>query len=688
MDQAAALSAPLAKIVPHEIATHGDTRIDNYFWMRDRSDPDVLAYLEAENAYQSSMMEPTLALQGQLYGEILGRIQEDDSSVPMRVDDWFYYIRTEKDKAYTIYCRKHGSVDAPEEIILDANLLAAGQKYFRLGHVAQSPDHQLLAYSVDLEGDEIFTILVKDLRTGALLSESIPNASYSIEWAADNRTLFYTTLDETLRPYRVFRHELGQSEDALVYEETDQRFSLGLSKSRNREFLYIDLDSPLTSEVRYLRGSEPLGTFVPILPREQGIEYSAEHQGDWFYIRTNQAAPGFRLMRTPVAEPSRSNWTEVIPARDGITIEAVNGFANYLILEERERGLETIRIARIDALEHFEPISFPEPVYTAGLGANAEYDTKILRFIYGSLTTPDSVYDYDMETKERVLLKRSPVLGGYDPSQYQSERRFALSADGVEVPISLVYRKGLLRDGNNPLLLSGYGAYGISSEPSFSSERLSLLERGFVFAIAHIRGGGDLGKPWHDAGKLLFKKNTFIDFIACAEHLISSGFTSSGRLAIRGGSAGGLLMGAVANMRPDLFHLVIAKVPFVDALNTMLDPTLPLTISEYEEWGNPEDVEFYRYIESYSPYDNVQPQGYPSILATTGLNDPRVSFWEPAKWVAKIRALGTGQNPMLLKTIMAAGHFGPSGRYEGIKELAFDFAFLLHFGGFCRRTRR
>jgi oligopeptidase B len=682
MEQAAATSAPVAKIVPHEITVHGDTRVDNYFWMREREDPDVLAYLEAENAYQSLHMEQTVGLQGKLYDEILSRIQEDDTSVPLRIDDWFYYIRTEKDKAYPIYCRKHGSVAAPENIILDANLLAAGQKYFRLGNAAQSPDHQLLAYSVDLEGDEIFTILVKDLLTGELLTEQIPNASYSLEWASDNRTLFYTTLDETLRPYRVFRHELGNPEDTLIFEETDQRFSIGLSKSRNREFLFLDIDSSLTSEVRFLRTSDPLGSFVPILAREQGIEYSAEHQGDWFYIRINQDAPGFRLMRTPVAAPSRANWTEIIPARDGITIEAVNGFANHLIVEERERGLENIRIARAEALDHFEPITFPEPVYTAGVGANAEYDTNILRFVYGSLTTPDSVYDYDMETRERVLMKRSPVLGGYEPSDYQSERLFAKSADGVEVPISLVYRKGLQRDGNNPLLLNGYGAYGISTDPSFSADRLCLLDRGFVIALAHIRGGGDLGKPWHDAGKLLLKKNTFFDFIACAEHLIATDFTSSGRLAIRGGSAGGLLMGAVANMRPDLFHLIIAKVPFVDALNTMLDPTLPLTVSEYEEWGNPENEEFYRYIRSYSPYDNIEPQRYPAILATTGLNDPRVSFWEPAKWVAKLRALRTDENPLLLKTIMSAGHFGPSGRYEGIRELAFDYAFLLHFGGF------
>jgi oligopeptidase B len=673
---------PVAKIVPHPITVHGDTRIDNYFWMRDRESPDVLAYLEAENAYQTAMMEPTVALQGQLYDEILGRIQEDDQSVPMRIDDWFYYGRTEKGKAYGIQCRKHLRLEAPEEILLDQNLLAAGQKYFRVGAMAHSPDHQLLAYSVDLEGDEIFTIRLKDLRSGALLSEKIPNASYSIEWADDNRTFFYTTLDEMLRPYRVYRHELTETEDTLVYEETDQRFALGLGKSRSREFIFIELDSPLTTEFRYLRSAEPLGTFVPILPRQQGIEYSVEHQGDWFYIKTNESAPGFRLMRTPVADPSRSNWTEVIPAREGITIEALDGFADYLVLSERERGLETIRIARADRLDRFEPVSFPEPVYTVSTQNNAEYKTNVLRFVYGSLTTPDSVYDYNMDTRERELLKRSPVLGGYDPEMYQAERLFAVSEDGSEVPISLVYRKGLQRNGSNPLFLNGYGAYGISSEPGFSSDRLSLIDRGFVFAIAHIRGGGDLGKPWHDAGKLLKKKNTFVDFVACAEHLISTGFTSPDRLVIRGGSAGGLLMGAVTNMRPDLFHVVVAKVPFVDALNTMLDPTLPLTIGEYEEWGNPEQLEFYNYIRSYSPYDNIVPQRYPIILATTGLNDPRVSFWEPAKWVAKLRELRTDENPILLKTIMSAGHFGPSGRYEAIRELAFDFAFLLHFGGF------
>ncbi len=679
MSDVSIAAPPVAKKIPHAITVHGDTRIDDYFWMRDRSDPDVLAYLEAENAHTAGIMQASAGLREQLYNEILGRIQEDDSTVPMPVDDYFYYNRTEKGRAYGIACRKHGALDATEQILLDSNLLAHGQKYFQLGNFSVSPDHQLLAYSVDIEGDEAFTIRIKDLRTQTLLADEIPNTYYTLEWASDNRTFFYTVLDESMRPYQVFRHQLGVAADTLVYQEDDRRYSISLSKSLSREFIFVELDSQLTSEVRYIRAADPRAEFLPVLPREQGIEYSVEHQGDWFYIRTNERAPGFKLMRTPVANPSRQNWFEVIPPRDGVTIENVAGFRHFLVLEERQNGLETIRIAPADALDRFESVDFPEPVYTAGLDDNAEYDTKLLRFTYSSLATPVSVFDYHMETRQRELKKRQIVLGGFDPDRYQSERLWATSHDGVQVPISLVYRKGLLRDGSNPALLYGYGAYGSPADPGFSSERFSLIDRGFVYAIAHVRGGGDLGKPWHDAGKLLLKKNTFFDFVVCAEHLINAGYTSADHLAVRGGSAGGLLMGAVANLRPDLFQAIVAKVPFVDALNTMLDPSLPLTVSEFEEWGNPEQREFYDYIRSYSPYDNVAPKPYPAMLVTSGLNDPRVSYWEPAKWVAKLRALNTAPHVLLLKTIMAAGHFGPSGRYEGIRETAFNYAFILQF---------
>jgi oligopeptidase B len=681
---------PQAKIVPKQITLHGDTRVDNYFWLRDRSDPDVIPYLEAENRYTEEVMGSTAPLRETLYQEILGRIQETDVSVPVKRDAYFYYTRTEEGKAYSIQCRKHGGLDATEEILLDSNALAEGQKYFRLGNFAVSPDHLLLAYSTDLEGDESYTIQVKNLATGELLPDRIANTYYTLEWANDNRTFFYTVFDAAKRPYRAFRHELGAQSDTLVYQEDDGRFNLGLGKTRSRRYVFIELASPLTSELHYLEANDPRGEFRVLLPRRQGVEYDASHHGEYFYIRTNDQAKNFRLMRTPVTAPSSASWQEVIPARAGVTIEGVDSFEDHIVVYERERGLEKICIRDgSGAPSHY--VEFPEPVYSVGATGNVEYKTNLLRFNYTSLVTPASVFDYDVQTRERELKKQYEVRGGYDASQYQSERIFAKAPDGVEVPISLVYKKGTYRrdfelNGTSPLLLYGYGAYGHSIDPAFSSARLSLLDRGFVFAIAHIRGGAELGEEWHDQGKLLQKKNTFTDFIACSEHLLAARYTSTQRLAIMGGSAGGLLMGAVLNLRPELFHAAILKVPFVDTLDSMLDPTLPLTIAEYEEWGNPEQEEFYRYIRSYSPYDNVAPREYPAMLVTAGLNDPRVSYWVPAKWVAKLRALKTDlkmtdSNILLLKTDMGSGHFGPSGRYEGIKEVAFDYAFLLRTVG-------
>jgi oligopeptidase B len=636
----------------------------------------VIAYLEAENAYTAEAMAPTQTLQETLYREMLGRIHESDVSAPVKRDDYHYYTRTEDGKAYSIRCRKHGSLEAPEEILLDENVLAQGQKYFRLGNFAVSPDHRLLAYSTDLEGDETYTIQVKNLDTVQLLADRIANTYYTLEWANDNRTFFYTVLDEAKRPYRAFRHELGAPSDELVYEETDGRFTLGLSKTRSSRFVFIELASPLTSELRYLEAAEPFGEFRVMLPRRQGVEYDASHHGEYFYIRTNDGAKNFRLMRTEVAGPLREDLHEVIPARADVTIEGVDSFEDHLAVYERERGLEKICVRDgLGAFSHY--IDFPEPVYTVSATGNAEYQTNLLRFNYTSLVTPTSVFDYNVRTRERQLKKQYEVRGGYDASQYQSERIFAKAPDGVEVPISLVYKKDLELNGTRPLLLYGYGAYGHSIDPRFSSDRLSLLDCGFIFAIAHIRGGAEMGEEWHDHGRLLEKRNTFTDFIACAEHLIATQYTSSGRLAIMGGSAGGLLMGAVLNMRPELFHAAVAKVPFVDTLNTMLDPTLPLTMAEYEEWGNPEEKQYYDYIRSYSPYDNVAAHEYPTMLVTGGLNDPRVSYWEPAKWVAKLRAVKKDSNVLLLKTNMGSGHFGPSGRYEGIRETAFDYAFLL-----------
>ncbi|MBX9602683.1 MAG: S9 family peptidase [Bryobacteraceae bacterium] len=673
---------PAAKIVPKVMEHHGDKRVDNYFWLRDRDDPDTIRYLEAENTYTAASMKHTDALQSKLYAEILGRIKETDLSVPVKRDNFYYYSRTEKGKQYPIYCRKKGSLEAPEEILLDANILAEGQKYFQLGNFEISPDHKLLAYSTDTAGDESYTLYIKDVAAGTLLPDRVKDTYYSLEWASDNKTLFYTTYDAARRPDKVWRHELGGAKDTLVYHEPDERFTVGVNKTRSREFILININSSLTTEVRYIRASEPGAPFRPILPRVQDTEYDVEHNGEYFYIRTNDGAKNFRLVRAPIADPSKKNWQELIPGRDRVTIEGIDAFRNHLVAVERDNGLPKIRIRRLaDASEHF--VDFPEPVYTAVPGGSAEYDTTTLRFSYTSLVTPNSVYDYDMETKKRTLMKRQEVLGGYDPSQYTSERIFAKAPDGVEVPVSLVYKKGFARNGKAPALLYGYGSYGLNSDPTFASDRLSLLDRGFVFAIAHIRGGADLGKFWHDDGKMMKKKNTFTDFIAAAEALIAGKYTSSNRLAIMGGSAGGLLMGAVVTLRPDLFHAVVAKVPYVDNLNTGLDATLPLTVGEYEEWGNAEkDKTYYDYIKSYSPYENTGKLKYPNMLVTGGLNDPRVSYWEPAKWVAKMRAVADkGSGKLLLKTNMGAGHFGASGRYERIKETAFDYAFLLDMMG-------
>jgi oligopeptidase B len=675
------VAPPVAKTVPVSTTLFDDTRTDPYAWLRDRSDPDTLKYLEAENAYTQATMKSTVGLQSKLYGEMLGRIKQTDLSVPTKREEYFYYTRTEEGKQYAIYCRKKGSLEGAEEVLLDGNILGEGQKYFRVGNFTASPNHRLLAYSVDFEGDETYTIRVKDLETGGLLPDEIPNTYYSLEWANDNRTFFYTILDSAKRPYQVYRHTLGEAENPLIYHEEDQRYTLEIEKTSSRAYILINIGSSLTSEVRYVSADRPYEPFQVVLPRVQEVEYDLTHHvgasGDSFYIRTNDNAKTFRVVRAPVGDSSRPNWQDFLPKRERITVESVNAFRDHLVIEERDRGLSQIRI------HHFPTggvhnVEFPEPVYSAGLGSNDEFDTKLLRFTYTSLVTPACVFDYDMVTRERELKKQQEVLGGYDPAQYQSERVYAKAPDGTEIPISIVYGKGFQRDGAAPLLLYGYGSYGISIDPTFSSDRLSLLDRGVVYAIAHIRGGGDLGKPWHEDGRMLIKKNTFTDFIASAEHLIAEKYTSSSHLAIMGGSAGGLLMGAVTNMRPDLFDVVVANVPFVDALNTELDASLPLTVGEWEEWGNPSEKQYYDYIKSYAPYENVEAKAYPKILVTAGLNDPRVSYWEPAKWVAKLRALKKDNRLLLLKTQMGSGHFGASGRYERWKETAFNYAFILH----------
>jgi oligopeptidase B len=668
------VNPPVAKVVPTATTLFNDTRTDPYAWLRDRTDPDTLAYLEAENAYTKSVMEPTKELQETLYKEMLGRIQQTDLTVPIRRDGYFYYTRTEEGKQYAIYCRKLGSLEAAEEILLDGNILAEGQAYFRIGNFLVSPDSNLLAYSTDVVGDETYTIRVKNLATGELLPDEIPNTYYSLEWAADSRTFFYCTLDDAKRPYKIFRHRLGES-SVLAHHEEDERFTVEIAKSSSREFLLINIHSSLTSEVRHLRSDHPEADFVPILPRTQDVEYDVTHHGEHFYVRTNDKAKTFRVMRTPVANPSIESREEFLPMRPGITVEHLRAFRDYLVIEERDQGLTQIHIHHFPTGERHR-VAFDEAVYHSDVGGNAEYDTSVVRFTYTSLVTPESVFDYDMAARTRELKKQHPVLG-YDPTMYASERLRATASDGTQVPVSLVYKKGFERNGRAPILLDGYGAYGLSHDPTFHSDRLSLVDRGFVYAIAHIRGGADLGKPWHEDGRMLTKKNTFTDFIACAEHLIAQQYTSPDRLAITGGSAGGLLMGAVLNMRPDLFVAVVTRVPFVDALNTELDATLPLTIGEWEEWGNPAEEKYYWYIKSYAPYENVKEQAYPAMLITAGLNDPRVSYWEPAKWVAKLRATRTDSRTLLLKTDMGAGHFGASGRYEYLKDTAFNYAFLL-----------
>jgi oligopeptidase B len=669
---------PVAEKQPYVHELHGDQRNDDYFWMRDRQDPKVISYLEAENAYTQSVMQHTEELQTALYQEMLARIQETDLSVPYRKGDFYYYSRTEEGKAYPIYCRKQGSLDASEEVLLDQNQLAAEHEFFELGLLQVSPDHQLLAYSVDTSGSERYTLFFLNLETRELSAESIAETSPSFAWANDSKTVFYTQVDATNRPFKLFRHEVGNAteKDVLIYHEADDSYFLGVGKTRSETYILLHLESKITSEVHYLNASNPTDEFRVIHPRSPGMEYGIEHHSDHFYIVTNDDAINFKLMKAPVDSPDKANWQTVIPHREDVMISGVSAFADHLVIYEQAAGLPTIRVRQLSTGDEHD-IEFPEPTYDVSPGGNPEFNTTTLRFSYTSLVTPNSIYDYNMETRERELKKETPVLGGYDKAQYVSERITATAADGTPVPISIVCKKGIEKNSANPFLLTGYGSYGFSYPVSFSSNRLSLLDRGVVMAIAHIRGGAEMGRKWYEDGKFLKKKNTFTDFIACAEHVIAEGWTSSDRLAISGGSAGGLLMGAVINARPELFNIVVAHVPFVDVVSTILDTSLPLSALEWEEWGNPNDKTYYDYMKSYSPYDNVEAKEYPHILITAGLNDSRVQYWEPAKWTAKLRSLKTDSNILLLKTNMGAGHGGASGRYERLKEIAFEYAFLL-----------
>jgi oligopeptidase B len=673
---------PVAIIIPHVDTIHGDIRVDNYFWLRARDNPEVLAYLNAENAYTEAMMKHTEALQEKLYHEMLSRIKETDLSVPEKIDNYYYYSRTEEGKQYTIYCRKKESLNAEEEIILDQNVLAEGKEYFEVGVLAVSPNHELLIYSTDTVGSERYTLRVKNLTTGELYDEAIPATGYSVAWANDNKTFFYTIIDETERPYVLRRHVLGTNPelDEQVYYEADSTFWLSVSRTRSRKYLIIDTGSRTSSEVYYLDANTPADRFRLIQPRMKEIEYYVEHHGAQFYILTNEDAENYKVMVVSADNPSKDNWKEYIAHRDSVKIESIDAFKEHLVVHEREKGLPVIRIVN-PANRETHYVEFPEPVYSYWPTGNREYNTHVLRFTYTSLTTPRSVFDYDMVLLTRELKKQYEVVGGYDPTQYQSERNFSQASDGTEVPISLVYQKGLAKNGTAPLLLYGYGAYGSSEDPYFSSTRLSILDRGCIYAIAHVRGGGEMGRHWYEQGKLFNKMNTFTDFIACAEHLINEKYTSPDRFVISSSSAGGLVIGAVINMRPELFAVATADVPFVDLLNTMLDPTIPLTVLDYDEWGDPNRAADYCYMKTYSPYDNVAAHDYPNLLITAGLYDARVQYWEPAKWAAKLRARKTDNNVLLLTINMGSGHLGASGRYDFLKDIAFEYAFIIDMLG-------
>ncbi len=674
-----AVAPPVAQVVPKELTAHGHTRVDDYYWLNDRDNPDVIAYLTAENEYTDALMGHTTTLQKRLFDEIKGRIKQTDLSVPYREGEYFYYSRTEDGKDYPIYARKRGSLDAPEEIVLDVNVLAEGHDYYSaFPNVSSAGD--IAAYAEDTQGRRIYTIRFKEIATGQVYPEQITGTSGNMAWAEDNRTLFYMKRDpQTLRAFQVYRHTLGTdpAADRLVYEEKDSEFSSYVRKTKSKAYIVISSSHTEMDEHRFVDARRPEGEFRVFIPRQRGHEHYMDHLGDHFYIRTNTGgAANFKLMRTPVGRTAVTNWEEVIPHRGDVFVEGFELFRDHLVVEERRNGLIELRVRPWSGEEHY--IRFDDPAYLAYTTSNREIDTPLLRFGYTSLAAPQAIYDYDMNTRQRTLLKEDEVLGGYDPERYGVERLYAPARDGVtEVPISLVYRKGLAKDGTNPLLLYAYGSYGASMDASFSSTRLSLIDRGFVYAIAHIRGGQELGRRWYEEGRKFNKKNTFTDYIDAAEFLIAQGFTSPERLFARGGSAGGLLMGAVVNMRPDLFRGVVAHVPFVDVVTTMLDESIPLTTFEYDEWGNPDELESYQYMLSYSPYDQVTAQAYPNMLVTTGLHDSQVQYWEPAKWVAKLRATKTDGNRLLLKTHMDAGHGGRSGRDRRYEELAFEFAFIL-----------
>lgn len=671
---------PKANIAPHELEIHGHKRIDNYYWLNNRENQEVINYLNAENAYLDAVLGHTKEAQDKLFLEMKGRIKEQDESVPYQLDDYYYYVRYEIGKEYAIYCRKKGSLQAPEEIMLDGNELAKGHAYFAVGSMQVSYNQDILAYSIDTVSRRIYTLYFKNLLTGEILADTIPNITGNIAWANDNQTIFYSRQDlQTLRAHQIYKHVLGTdpSQDELVFEEKDETFNVGIYRTKSKKYMVIGSSSTLTTESQILEANNPSGEFRLFLEREREHEYGIDHAADKFFIRTNWQAKNFRMMEVSESQTNdKAQWQDVIPHRADVLLEGFEVFKDFLVAEERKEGLMNLRIIKwTDQSEHY--VDFGEPTYAAGTGVNINFDSKILRYGYTSLTTPNSTYDYNMETKERTLLKQQEVVGGiFKTENYQAERVYATATDGTKIPISLVYKKGTPKDGSAPLYQYAYGSYGYSLDASFSSTRLSILDRGFIFAICHIRGGEEMGRHWYEDGKLLKKKNTFTDFVACSEYLIQEKYTSKDKLVASGGSAGGLLMGAVVNMRADLYKAIVADVPFVDVVTTMLDESIPLTTGEFDEWGNPKEKEYYDYMLSYSPYDNVSAKSYPNMLVTTGLHDSQVQYWEPAKWVAKLRTLKTDDNLLLLKTNMDAGHGGASGRFEALKEIAFEYVFL------------
>jgi len=674
---APALQPPVARREAHTTTLHGDTLVDDYFWLRNKGTPEVESYLYAERDYTNAFMQPTETLQQQLYGEMLARTQQTDMGVPVLDRGFYYYSRTEEGKQYPIHCRRKGSMEAPEEVILDVNALAEGKSFVGVEILGVSPNGNLLAYAVDNTGFRQYTLYIKDLRTGRIGPEAIPRVT-SMVWAEDNRSLFYTMEDEqTKRSYRVYRHVIGQAKDPLVYEENDERFSTYVSRSRDREMIFISTSSWTTSEVRYVPASQPAEEPRLIAAREQGHEYVVDHRPGEFWIRTNDKGPNFRLVVASESDPSRANWREVVAVREHVMLEGVDLFRDFHVLQEREGGVPQLRVTE-HAGGTTHRIDFPEAAFDVAPENNPEFEASFYRLAYQSPLTPPSIFDYDPATRERTLRKQDPVPGGYDPARYRVELAEATAQDGVKVPMWLLMRKETVQDGSNPALLYAYGAYGSPESAVFFHPVFSLVDRGLIYAVTYPRGGGELGKTWHDAGRMLNKRNTFTDFIAASEHLIEARYTSKEKLAVMGGSAGGLLMGAITNLRPDLFKVVILQVPFVDAINSMLDESLPLTVSEFEEWGNPKIETQYRYIKSYSPYDNLEAKDYPTILVTSSYNDSQVMYWEPAKYVARLRALKTDSNPLLFKIDMEpAGHGGKSGRYDQLRELAFEYAFLL-----------